>query len=77
MNDNNKINIFTQTTKSAVPNDDEYINTSDGLIYCKKCNTPRQKRVSALGKTYMPDIMCQCQRETYEKEEAERIRREF
>ena len=67
MNDNNKINIFTQTTKSAVPNDDEYINTYDSLIYCKKCNTPRQKRVSALGKTYMPDIMCQCQREAYEK----------
>ena len=77
MNDNNKINIFTKTTKSAVSNDDEYINTYDGLIYCKKCNTPRQKRVSALGKTYMPDIMCQCQREAYEKEEAERIRREF
>ena len=25
----------------------------------------------------MRDIMCQCQREAYEKEEAERIRREF
>ena len=77
MNDNNKINMPAQTTKSALPNDDEYINTYDGLIYCKRCNTPRQKRVSALGKTYMRDIMCQCQREAYEKEEAERIRREF
>lgn len=77
MNDNSKINIPVQTIKSAIPKNDEYINTSDGLIYCKKCNTPRQKRVSALGKTYMPDIMCQCQREEYEKEEAKRIRREF
>lgn len=77
MNDNNKINIPAQTTKSAVPEDDEYINTSDGLVYCKKCNTPRQKRVAALGKTYMPDIMCHCQREACEKEEAGRIRREF
>ena len=77
MNDNNKINIPIQAKKSAIPKDDEYINASDDLIYCKKCNTPRQKRVAALGKMYMPDIMCQCQRTTYEKEEAERIRREF
>ncbi|MDE5823234.1 MAG: ATP-binding protein [Lachnospiraceae bacterium] len=77
MNDNSKINIPVQTAKSAIPKNDEYINTSDGLIYCKKCNTPRQKRVSVLGKTYMPDIMCQCEREVYEKEESERIRREF
>lgn len=77
MKDNNRIQITIPTEKTAIPRDDEYINTSDGLIYCKKCNTPRQKRVSALGKIYMPDIMCQCQREAYEKEEAGRIRREF
>jgi DNA replication protein DnaC len=48
--------------------DDEYINESDGLIYCKKCKTPRQYRLQPEHLVY---IRCKCQQEVYNKEQAE------
>lgn len=77
MTDNNKISVPALITQADVLGDDEYINPSDGLIYCKECSTPRQKRIISLGKTFMPYIMCRCRREEYEKEEALRNRREY
>ena len=32
------------------PLEDEYISETDGLIYCSKCHTPRQKKIEFLGK---------------------------
>ena len=52
------------------PLEDEYISETDGLIYCSKCHTPRQKKIEFLGKIMFPIIRCQCQQEQYEKEEA-------
>ena len=54
------------------PLEDEYISETDGLIYCSKCHTPRQKKIEFLGKIMFPIIRCQCQQEQYEKEEAKR-----
>ena len=31
---------------------------NDGLIYCSKCHTPRQKRIEVSGKTIEPRCMC-------------------
>ena len=39
---------------------DEYI-VNDGLIYCSKCHTPRQKRIEVSGKTIEPRCMGACQ----------------
>ena len=50
------------------PLEDEYISETDGLIYCSKCHTPRQKKIEFLGKIMFPIIRCQCQQEQYEKE---------
>ena len=58
------------------PRSDEYI-VNDGLIYCSKCHTPRQKRLEVSGKTIEPRCMCACQTEDYDRREQERKHREF
>ena len=50
---------------------------NDGLIYCSKCHTPRQKRIEVSGKTIEPRCMCACQTEDYDRREQERKHREF
>ena len=55
---------------------DEYI-VNDGLIYCSKCHTPRQKRIEVSRKTIEPRCMCACQTEDYDRREQERKHREF
>ena len=54
----------------------EYLDES-GLIYCKKCRTPRQKRIGVSGKIIEPRCMCACQAADYEQQEQERKHREF
>ena len=57
--------------QSRPPQDDEYINEADGLIYCSKCHTPRQCQI-LYGETYVtPRTMCRCQREEYEAEQTD------
>ena len=56
--------------------EDEYLNES-GLIFCKKCRTPRQKRIGVSGKIIEPRCMCACQAADYEQQEQERKHREF
>lgn len=54
--------------------DDEY--TLDGLIYCGKCNTPRQVRVELFGVEKTVRCICKCQKEALDRETAERERQE-
>ena len=56
--------------------EDEYLN-GDSLICCRKCHTPRQKRIEVAGKRMEPRCMCACQTTDYEKREQERKHREF
>ena len=56
--------------------EDEYLNENN-LICCRKCHTPRQKQINAMGKTMEPRCMCACQTADYEKREQERKHREF
>ena len=46
----------------------------DGLLYCGKCHTPKQCKVTAFEKTFFPKCMCQCEqeREAKAKEETEK-----
>ena len=57
--------------------EDEYRNEADHLIYCAKCNTPRQHHLAVLGKEMLVPVPCRCQQEQRDKEEAERNHREF
>ena len=56
--------------------EDEYLNENN-LICCRKCHTPRQKQINAMGKTMETRCMCACQTADYEKREQERKHREF
>ena len=56
--------------------DGDYIG-DDGLLYCGKCHTKKQTRVTILGKERTPFCICQCEAEKREQEEAERKRMEF
>lgn len=49
----------------------------DGLLYCGKCNTKKQTRVTIFGKERTPFCLCQCEVEKRDREEAERKRIEF
>ena len=67
---------FTGKATAITPNrelqPDEYFNETDHLIYCSKCNTPRQCRHELQGKVLIPSIRCKCQQEIFEQEEAQR-----
>ena len=60
----------------VVLREDEYLG-EDGLIYCSKCRTVRQKRIEVAGRMIEPRCMCACQTADYEKREQERKHREF
>lgn len=49
----------------------------DGLLYCGKCNTRKQTRISVLGKEKTPFCLCKCEAEKRDREEEERKRIEF
>lgn len=49
----------------------------DGLLHCGKCQTPKQCRVTILGKERTPMCLCKCEAEKLKREEDERKRREF
>lgn len=62
--------------KPARLREDEYLG-EEGLIYCSRCRTVRQKRIEVAGKTIEPRCMCACQTAAYEQQEQERKHREF
>ena len=49
----------------------------DGLLYCGKCNTPKQCRVVIFDRERTPFCLCKCEVEKRDREEAERKRVEF
>lgn len=49
----------------------------DGLLYCHKCNTPKQARVFIFDRERTPMCLCKCETEKREREEAERKLIEF
>ena len=53
----------------------DYIGQDD-LLYCGKCNTRKEARYMFMNKIMKVHVMCDCSREAFEKEKAERERRE-
>lgn len=49
----------------------------DGLLYCHKCNTPKQTRITIFDTVRTPMCLCKCEVEKRDREEAERRRIEF
>lgn len=55
-------------------NEGDYI--LDGLLHCGKCHTPKQCRVTILGRERTPYCLCKCETERRDAEEAEFKRQE-
>ena len=53
----------------------DYIGQDD-LLYCGKCNTRKEARYMFMNKVMKVHVMCDCARDAFEKEKAERERRE-
>lgn len=54
----------------------DYINPADGLLYCGKCQTPKQCRVKFLGHETVQYCLCKCRQERLAAEKAERERQQ-
>lgn len=48
----------------------------DGLLYCHKCNTPKQSRCVLPWKTFIAPCMCKCETEKYNREREEKAEAE-
>jgi len=57
---------------------DESDYIKDGILYCGKCNTPKQARVNVMGSIITPMCLCKCEAEKEKAvEEANRARNEI
>ena len=48
----------------------DYVNPADGLLYCGKCHTPRQCRVTAFGQETIQYCTCKCEQKHIAEEKA-------
>lgn len=69
---NDLLDFMKQTPQELVPREDEYLNETDGLLYCKRCHAPRQCRVPLNGAVVTRRVSCDCQEEAYLAAERER-----
>lgn len=47
-----------------------------GLLYCGRCNTPKQSRQRFMGHEFVVGCLCKCAQEAYDQEAAARRKRE-
>lgn len=69
-------NLMSKAESSVTQNEEDYINPDDGLLWCGKCHTPKQCRVTMLGREYTPYCLCKCGQERLAEEKAEHERHE-
>lgn len=68
--------ILMQASEAArVEGKDDYLG-QDGLMHCGKCQGRKQLRLEGLGRIMVVNVLCDCEREKRDKEEADRLRRE-
>lgn len=65
---------FTSMIRSPVRNAGDYI--QDGLLYCGRCHTPKQCKITVGGEAVFPACMCECEQEQYRQEQEEEQRQE-
>ena len=69
--------IIKEISRAAWQESEEgdYIGNDD-LLYCGKCNTRKEARYMFMNKVMKVHVMCDCARDAYEKDKADRERRE-
>lgn len=72
------IDLIKARSENAIKEEDgDYIG-ADGLLYCGKCNTPKQTIISACGKPpRCVNMLCECEKEREEKKKEAAERRAF
>ena len=60
------------TANAEAPGD----STKDGLLFCGKCNTPKQSRQCFMGHEIIVGCLCKCAQEAYDQEAAARQKQE-
>lgn len=61
--------------EDAIPKfDEDYI--KDGLLYCGKCDTPKQCRITFCGRVVTPYCLCSCEKKRIAQEDFEARERE-
>lgn len=60
--------VIDNIAKNAPPMQPGDYMGEDGLMYCGKCNTRRQKRIELLGELRTVPVMCKCMVDEYEAE---------
>lgn len=66
--------IEQNAATSIKANEGDYV--LDGLLYCGKCNTPKQCEVELFGQIRKPMCLCKCESDKRKAEEAEHKRQE-
>lgn len=65
------LNLEARANEAIKTEQGDYV--KDGLLYCGKCNTPKQTRVELMGMILSPKCLCKCEVERRDREaEAER-----
>lgn len=63
--------VIDQIVAAAPPmKSGDYVG-EDGLVYCGKCHTRRQKKIELLGEMWTVPVMCQCMIEAEKAEKAQ------
>ena len=61
--------VVSRIGANRVPDERDY--TKDGLLYCHKCNTPKQCRREILGRVRVLPCVCECEAAEIKRREAE------
>lgn len=70
-------NVFMQMLETLETNSNQIISINegdyqkDGLLYCGKCDTPKQARVELFGSVRKPLCLCKCEAERRDRETEE------
>ena len=66
--------IEQEATQTITREAEDYV--KDGLLYCHKCNTPKQAKINVLGHIKTPMCLCKCEYEKRMAQEAEQEKHE-
>jgi len=66
--------LVEQSLKAQALREEDYV--EGGLLYCGKCHTRKQAIIDFMGEKVLVGVMCQCQQEAYEAQQAEDKRRQ-
>ena len=65
-----------EKARQEIPKNEGDYTGDDGLLYCGKCQTPKQCRIDVLGKIRTPFCLCKCEAEKRDAQQAEDRRKE-